>query len=50
MFHTRTTYSIALFSYAATPDYVIKTENKKEALQDVETLKDMLHLEVEERL
>ena len=48
--HTRTTYSISLYSHAASPDYTIKTENKKDALQDIQKLREMLHLEVEERL
>ncbi|RDV14999.1 hypothetical protein DXT99_12000 [Pontibacter diazotrophicus] len=50
MRHTSTVYTIALFSYAATPDYVIKTENKKEALQDAQALAKILHLKVEDRL
>lgn len=46
--HTGIVYSIALFSNAATPDYVIKTENKAEALQDAKVLSDMLQLKIEE--
>ncbi|WP_162055275.1 hypothetical protein [Pontibacter pamirensis] len=50
MRYTGTVYTISLFSYTATPDYVIKTVNKKEALQDAQALANILHLEVEERL
>lgn len=50
MRYNSTVYSIALFSHAATPDYVIKTKKKKEALQDAQALATILHLKVEERL
>ncbi|GHA79814.1 hypothetical protein [Pontibacter akesuensis] len=50
MRRTITVYSIALFSAEATPDYVIHTESKKEAMKVAKALANVLGLQVEDNL